>query len=172
LVLEANGADLATVALRPHLIWGPGDPHVLPRLVARARAGKLRRIGAGRNMVDATYVDNAADAHLLAADRLEVGAPIAGKAYFVAQGEPLPLWDLINQMLATAGLPPVTRRVSAPSAYLLGTLLEMVYALLRLPGEPPMTRFVARQLSTSHWYSLTAAKRDLGYCRTCRWRRD
>ena len=163
MVLAVNGANLATVALRPHLIWGPGDPHLMPRLVARARASKLRQIGAGRNMVDATYVDNAADAHLLAADRLDVGAPIAGKAYFVAQGEPLSMWDFINRMLATAEVPPVTRRVSARSAYVLGTLLEMVYVLMRLPDEPPMTRFVARQLSTSHWYDLSAIKRDLGY---------
>src|SRR5262249_48691176 len=111
LVLKANGPEVATVSLRPHLIWGPGDPHLLPRLLARARAGKLRQIGYQNKLVDSIYVDNAADAHLLAANRLVPSSAIAGKAYFLSQGEPVPLWDLINRMLAAGGAPPVTRRV-------------------------------------------------------------
>jgi len=106
-VLAANGPDLATVALRPHLIWGPGDPHLVPRLLARARAGRLRRVGDGSNRIDTTYVENAAAAHLLALDRLRPGAACAGRAYFIAQGEPLPLWEFVNRVLALAGLPPV-----------------------------------------------------------------
>jgi nucleoside-diphosphate-sugar epimerase len=162
-VLSANGPELATVALRPHLIWGPGDPHLVPRLMARARKGKLRRIGDRTVLVDTTYVDNAALAHLLAADRLGIDSPIAGKPYFISQGEPGPLWDFIDRLLAAARLPPVTRRVSANSAYLTGALLETFYRLFRLRSEPPITRFVARQLSTAHWFDLTAARRDLGY---------
>ena len=162
-VLAANGPDLATVALRPHLIWGPGDPHLIPRVLARARAGKLRRIGTRPVKVDVTYVDNAADAHVLAAEKLDVGAPPAGKAYFISNGEPVELWEFLNRILAAAGLPPVTRSVSAWKARLAGRVLERTYRWLRLPGEPAMTRFVAAQLSTSHWYDISAARRDLGY---------
>lgn len=162
-VLVANGPDLATVALRPHLIWGPGDPHLIPRLLNRAKLGKLKRIGSREIKVDVTYVDNAADAHVLAADELEVGAPIAGKAYFISNGEPVVMWDFLNRILADAGLPPVTKAVPAWLARLLGRATENVYGLFNVAGEPSMTLFVAKQLSTSHWYDISAAKRDLGY---------
>lgn len=162
-VLAANGPDLATVALRPHLIFGPGDPHLVPRIIARARAGKLRRIGKRPLTVDVTYIDNAAQAHLNAAERLEPGSPVAGKAYFISNGEPVDLWGFIDRIIGEAGLPPLTRRVSAWKARLAGRLLERVYWLFRLSAEPPMTRFVATQLSTSHWYDISAARRDLGY---------
>lgn len=162
-VLAANGPDLATVALRPHLIWGPGDPHLIPRVIQRARAGKLRRVGTRPVKVDVTYVENAADAHLLAADKLAPGSPIAGKAYFLSNGEPVDLWDFLNRVFALVNLPPVTRSVSVWKAKLAGRILENLYYYLRLPGEPAMTRFVASQLSTSHWYDISAAKRDLGY---------
>ncbi len=162
-VLAANGPDLATVALRPHLIWGPGDPHLIPRLLARAREGKLRRIGSRAVKVDVTYIDNAADAHLLAAEKLAPGSPVSGKTYFISNGEPVELWGFIDRILAEAGLPPITRTVSAWKARLAGRVLEWVYRGLRLPGEPSMTRFVANQMSTSHWYNISAARRDLGY---------
>jgi nucleoside-diphosphate-sugar epimerase len=163
LVLQANSAEIATVALRPHLIWGPGDPHLIPRLIARARAGRLRRIGRRSKLVDTVYIDNAADAHLLAADRLAPGSPIAGKAYFISQGNPLRLWDLVNRILDTAGLPPVTRSIPVPIAYIAGCMCEAIYGLLRVQSEPPMTRFLARELSTAHWFNIDAARRDLGY---------
>ncbi|MFO0797718.1 MAG: NAD-dependent epimerase/dehydratase family protein [Gemmataceae bacterium] len=162
-VLAANGPDLATVALRPHLIWGPGDPHLIPRVLTRARAGKLRRIGTRPVRVDVTYVDNAADAHVLAAEKLDVGTAPAGEAYFVSDGEPVELWEFINRVLATAGLPPVTKSVAAWKARLAGRVLETTYRWLQLSGEPAMTRFVASQLGTSHWYNIAAARRDLGY---------
>lgn len=162
-VLAANGPELATVALRPHLIFGPGDPHLIPRVIAAARAGKLRRIGSRPIKVDVTYIDNAADAHLNAADRLAVGSPCAGKAYFISNGEPVELWGFIDRVLAEAGLPPVTRTVSAWKARLAGRVFETLYWLFRLAGEPPMTRFVAVQMSTAHWYDISAARRDLGY---------
>ncbi len=163
LVLAANGANLATVALRPHLIWGPGDNHLVPRILARGRAGKLRRIGRGNPLIDSTYIDNAAEAHLLAADRLAPRATIAGKVYFISNGEPMPTWDLVNQILAAGGLPPVTRSVPVWLAVAAGWLLESLYAIAWPEAEPPMTRFVARELATSHWFDLTAARRDLGY---------
>lgn len=162
-VLASNDATLATVALRPHLIWGPGDNHLVPRLLAKARAGKLRRVGHLDKRVDTIYIDNAADAHLNAADRLQVGSPIAGKAYFLAQGEPLPLWDLINRILACADLPPVQRSISPALAWIIGASCEAIFTLGRIQNEPPMTRFMARQLATAHWFDLSAARRDLGY---------
>jgi nucleoside-diphosphate-sugar epimerase len=165
-VLTANGPDLATVALRPHLIWGPGDPHLIPRLVRQSRAGRLKRIGRQSKPVDTVYVDNAAAGHVQAADRLEPGSPLAGKAYFLSQGEPQPLWEFVDRLLTAAGLPPVTTTVSASMAYATGALWEGAYRLFRLDGEPPMTRFVARQLSTAHWFDLSAARRDFGYAPT------
>lgn len=162
-VLAANDARFATVALRPHLIWGPGDPHLVPRVVARARAGKLALLGAGDNRVDSTYVDNAAQAHLLALEKVSPAAACAGKAYFISNGEPLAMRELLNAILAAAQLPPVERRVSPRLAYVAGCMLEMVYRVCGLQDEPIMTRFVARQLSTHHWFRLDAARRDLGY---------
>jgi nucleoside-diphosphate-sugar epimerase len=163
LVLAANGPGLATIALRPHIIWGPGDNHLIPRLIARARAGKLRQIGDGTNKVDVTYVENAAAAHLLAADRLAPGTPLAGKTYFLSQGEPVLVWPFINRILEIARLPPVTRRVPLAAAYAAGAVLEAVYKLLGRTEEPRLTRFMAVQLGTSHWFDITAARRDLGY---------
>lgn len=163
LVLSANSPSFATVALRPHLIWGPGDNHLVPRIIARARAGRLRRIGMANKRIDATYIDNAADAHLLAADRLTPGSEVSGKVYFVAQGEPIPLWDLVDRILAAAGLPGVTRSVSRPVAEVAARILEATYLALGLTSEPPLTRFVVRELATAHWFDLSAARRDLGY---------
>jgi len=162
-VLAANDAHLATVALRPHLIWGPGDNHLVPRILARGRAGRLRRLGSGNPLVDSLYIDNAAEAHLLAAERLAIGSPIAGKAYFLSQGEPWPLWDLVDAILAAGALPPVRRQLPVGLAYTAGYLLEQAYRLLHLPGEPVMTRFLARELSTAHWFDISAARHDLGY---------
>ena len=162
-VIAANGPRLATVSLRPHLIWGPGDNHLIPRLIQRAQSGQLRRVGSGKNLVDATYIDNATDAHLLAADKLGNGSVCSGKAYFISNGEPMPLWNLIDRLLGCAGLSPITRSVSATTAYCAGGLLELIYAATGRQDEPRMTRFVARQLSTSHWFCLDAARRDLGY---------
>ena len=163
MVLDANSSFLATVSLRPHLIWGPGDNHLVPRIVEKGRAGKLRRIGDRPCLVDTIYVDNAAEAHLNAADRLQFGAPPAGRAYFISNGEPVPLWEMVNRILAAAGLPPETRSLAPGLARRLGTLCETIWTVLRLTGEPPMTRFVASELSSAHWFDISAAKRDLGY---------
>jgi nucleoside-diphosphate-sugar epimerase len=166
-VLAANGDRLKTCALRPHLIWGPGDSHLIPRLIARARSGRLRRVGDGTNLVDITYVENAADVHLQAADALEdpaaEAASPAGKAYFISQGEPVNCWQWIDEILALVDLPPVRRSVSLKTAWRVGGACERVWRLLRLKGEPPMTRFLAAQLAASHWFDISAARRDLGY---------
>jgi 2-alkyl-3-oxoalkanoate reductase len=162
-VLAANGPELATVALRPHLIWGPGDNHLVPRILERGRTGQLRRIGRANKLIDSIYIDNAADAHLLAADRLHPGAPVASRAYFLSNGEPLPTWDLVNRILACGGLPPVTRSIPIWFAVSAGAVLECIYGVLRPAAEPPMTRFLARELATAHWFNISAARRDLGY---------
>lgn len=163
IVLNANSDSLATVSLRPHLIWGPGDTNLLPRIIARAQTGRLHRIGRIDPLIDPIYVDNAAEAHLLAAHRLTPGSAIAGKIYFVTQGEPIPLWTMINSMLRAAGLPPVDRSVPASLAMSLGRLMEWGYRLAGRTDEPPMTRFLVRELSTTHWFKIDAARRDLGY---------
>ncbi len=164
IVLGANGSDgLATCALRPHLIVGPGDPHLLPRLVARARAGKLAIVGDGRNEVSLTGVENAVAAHLAAADRLAQRAPHAGKAYFVAQKEPVVLWTWIGDVLEQLGVPRPTRRVPLAAAYAVGAVLEASWRVLRRSGEPPMTRFLALELARSHSYDMAPAERDFGY---------
>jgi nucleoside-diphosphate-sugar epimerase len=166
-VLTASGEALRTCALRPHLIWGPGDRHLIPRLLDRARSGRLRRVGDGSNLVDITYVENAVDAHLLAADGLErplaEATSPAGKAYFISQGEPVNCWKWIDEVLALVDLPAVAKSVSLEAASRMGWLCEGMYRLLRFSGEPPMTRFLARQLATSHWFDISAARRDLAY---------
>jgi len=162
-VLAANGTGLSTVALRPHLIWGPGDTQLIPRLIDRARRGRLRIVGDGNQKVDAVYIDNAAQAHLLAADKLNAQADCAGKVYYITNGEPMAMKTLINRILGAAGLDPVTKRISLSMGYAAGAILEAVYGVLDLSAEPPLTRFVALQLATAHWYDIGAAKRDLGY---------
>ncbi len=162
-VRAANDAQLATVSLRPHLIWGPGDNHLLPRLAARARAGQLRRIGARPNLIDTVYVDNAADAHLQAADRLAPASPVAGKVYFISQGEPVPMWEMVNRLLLAAGAPPVTRTVPVWLALALAWGFETAHRVTGSSREPRLTRFVVRELSTAHWFDISAARRDLGY---------
>ena len=162
-VLAANGADLATVALRPHLIWGPGDPQLVARIVSRARAGRLWLVGDGSNLVDTTYIDNAAAAHLLACDRLRPGAACAGKAYFITNGEPRPLRGILDSILDAAGLPPLRRRLPYGVALPVAAVVETAYRLLRPDGEPPLSRMLVRHLATAHWYDISAARRDLGY---------
>jgi nucleoside-diphosphate-sugar epimerase len=163
-VLAANGAAMKTCALRPHLIWGPGDTHLIPRLIARACSGRLWRVGDGTNLVDITHVENAADAHLLAADALSAAtASLAGKAYFISQGDPVNCWQWIDEVLALADLPAVKRSMSFKTAWRIGAACETAYRVLRLKREPPMTRFLAAQLARSHWFDISAARRDLGY---------
>ena len=160
-VLEAADDVLKTVALRPHLIWGPEDNHLVPRIIARA--GSLRQVGDGANRVDTIYIDNAARAHLLAMQALERNPAVSGRVYFISDDDPIPLWQMVNRILAAAGKPPVSRSLSPAAAYLIGAILEGIYKLFRLPGEPKMTRFVAKELATDHWFDISAAKRDLGY---------
>ena len=163
LVLDANGPDLATVALRPHVIWGPGDNQVFPRIVARHRAGRLMLVGNGNNLVDTVFVDNAAQAHLDAAERLAPGSAIAGRAYFITQGEPRPIRSILNDLLETVGMPPVTRSVPVPVARVAACLLETVYRVLGVAQEPPITPYFVLLMARDHYFDISAARRDLGY---------
>ena len=162
-VLAANDADLATVALRPRLIWGPGDQQLLPRLASRAKAGRLLFVGGGHNVIDTTYIDNAAQAHFDAFAHLAPGAACAGRAYFISNGEPKPVREIVNALLRAAGAPTVEKSLPFGVAYAIGAACEILWPLLRLKDEPPLTRFLAEQLSTTHWYSMAPATRDFGY---------
>jgi len=164
LVIKAADKDLMTITLRPHLIWGPKDNHLVPRIIERAR--RLVRVGTGKNRVDTIYIDNAAQAHVLAADRLKVNPELSGMVYFISQDDPVPLWDLVDDILKAAGLPPVKRAIPRKMAWLTGALLEFVYKMFRIRGEPQMTRFLADELATAHWFDIRAARKDLGYAPT------
>jgi nucleoside-diphosphate-sugar epimerase len=160
--LGANADSLKVVALRPHLVFGPGDPHLLPRVVASVQAGRLKIIGDGRNRVDVSYVKDVAAAHLAAFDALTAG-DCGGQAYFISQGQPVEIWPWLNQVLAGLGQPPLKQKIPLPLAYAAGGLAELVWKLLNKSGEPPITRFVAVELAKDHYFDLSAAQRDLHF---------
>lgn len=150
------------IALRPHLIWGRGDPHLLPKVIGRAASGRLRIVGEGRNRVDVTRVENAAAAHLLALKALErPGA--RNRPYFISQGEPVVLWEWINGLLERVGVAPLQKKISLTGAYRVGAVCELLWGLARSENVPPMTRFVALELGKDHWFSIKAARELLGY---------
>lgn len=165
IVLDAHEPErLVACALRPHLIWGDGDPHLLPRVIRRAAAGRLRIVGTGDNRVDMVHVDNAAEAHLCALDSLRRAPEQAGgRVYFIGQDEPVHCWEWLARFCDAAGVPPPSRRVPLSVAYMIGGVLESVYRGLRRDSEPLMTRFVALQLARDHYFDITAARERLGY---------
>lgn len=162
-VIAANGPELATCALRPHLIWGPRDTQLVPRLIQRAQSGRLRLVGDGTNVISMAYVENVAAAHVQAAKALEPESTVAGQVYFINEPEPVNCGEWINTLLGCAGLSPVEKRISATAAYRIGAVCEGIWTILRLKGEPPMTRFLAGQLASSHSYRIDKAVRDFGY---------
>ncbi len=165
LVLENTGRDSTfhSCAIRPHLVWGPGDPHLIPRLLDRGRKGELKKIGNCDNLVDISYVENVADAHLLAAANLETTKSASGKAYFISQGEPVNLWEWIDELFREMNVPQIRNRVPFSVAYCAGAVFEGVHHLFSIKQEPKMTRFLAEQLAKSHCFSISRAKHDLGY---------
>lgn len=163
IVLAAQSRSLSVVALRPHLVWGPGDPHLVPRILARGRRGRIALPGGGTHRVDTIYVDNAADAHVAALERLAPEAACAGRAYFVTNGEPVPLRDIVLGILRAGGIEARVVPIPPRLAHAAGAILETAFRLARTDREPPLTRFVAEQLSTAHWFDITAARRDLGW---------
>jgi len=164
-VLAADGKNgMRTVALRPHLIWGPGDRHLIPTILQAARKGRLIQVGDGDNWVDISYVTNVAQAHILALKALsETNSSVGGRAYFISQGDPVQLWSWLNQLLRHLGMPMITKKISARKAYFLGTCLEFFYKCCFIKKQPPMTRFVAKELSQDHYFDISAAKMDLHY---------
>ena len=163
LILNANDSNLSTVAIRPHLIWGPGDPHLVPRILEKAGKKGLVKVGEGNNRVDIIYIDNAVSAHLKASEALVPNGNVAGKSYFVSDGKPVNLWDWIDQLLKRMGKGKVSKNISYANAMRLGSLMEIIYGILRIKNEPPMTRFLASQLAKSHYFDISRAKNDFGY---------
>ena len=163
MVLEWGRAGRGRViALRPHLIIGREDPHLLPRILERGRAGRLWMVGDGTNEVDLTRVENVAAAHVLALHALDRDSAV-NRPYFISQGEPVVLWDWINAQLQRHGIPPVRKRISRKAAYRFGLLAEWIWKATRRKDMPPMTRFLALELAKSHWFSIEAARKELGY---------
>ncbi|WP_138759180.1 NAD-dependent epimerase/dehydratase family protein [Modestobacter altitudinis] len=145
--LAADSAALAVLVVRPHLVWGPGDTQLVERVVERARAGRLPVIGSGAALIDTTYVDNAVDALVAAVD-----APAHGEALVVSNGEPRPVAEVIARLCRAAGVPAPRRRVPVPVAWAAGAAVEGVWAATQRRDTPPLTRFLAEQLSTAHWF--------------------
>jgi len=187
MVRSANNESLMTVSLRPHLIFGPRDNHLLPALIARARKGMVPQVGDGSNQVDLTYVEDAAYAHLLAADALQPGSPAVGPpghghVYFISQGEPVVLWQWIADLLHRLELPPVRLKLPLAAARGLGAAMTAMYRWLKLPGEPPLTPFLASELAQHHYYDISRARDELSYAprftmqeaaeRTIQWLRE
>jgi nucleoside-diphosphate-sugar epimerase len=162
LVMAANGDQLKTVGLRPHLIWGPGDPHLLPRLMARAAGGKISLPGSEK-LIDTIFIENAARAHVQALDGLVAKSPCSGKTYFISNDQPLPQAEIIGKLLQAAGMDAEIGPIPPLFAVIVGTICQVVWKGLALKSEPPLTRWSAEQLSTAHWYDISAAKQDLGY---------
>lgn len=159
----ASGKDLVTCAIRPHLVWGPGDPHLIPRLLARGRMGKLKKVGNSNNLVDISYVDNVAESHILAAENLKTTQTANGQAYFISQGEPVNLWEWIDKLFVDLSVPEIKSHVPYGVAYMAGAILEAAHHLFNPNKEPQMTRFLAEQLAKSHCFSINKARKDLGY---------
>ena len=163
LILNAAGDGLATVALRPHIVWGPADPHMVGRILMSVRQGRIALIGDGENKVDTTHIENAVAAHLLAADKLAPDAACNGKVYFITDGEPRPIRSVLNTVLVAADYPPITRSISERTAFRAAALTEWIYRHFKPPGEPAITRFVVEEFVQSHWFDIAAARRDLDY---------
>ncbi len=163
LALEAVSDRLGVVAVRPHLVWGPGDTQLVGRIVERAEAGRLALVGGGRSLVDTTYVDNAVDALVTALDAVGPSARCSGRAYVIANGEPRTIRELVAGICAAAGVPFAPRDVPLRAGIAAGAVVERVWPLLRRDDEPPLTRFLAEQLGTAHWFDPRPARDDLGW---------
>ena len=163
LILEANSKELKTIALRPHLVWGPYDAHLIPGILKRVGSGRMRRIGDQEHFIDTTYIDNMVDALILACDALESNPKAAGKALFVTNGEPARVWDFINSIIQIAGHPPVQKKIPEKIALLGAWVSEWFHKIFKIKAEPFMTRYAIREMITNHWFDISAAREILGY---------
>lgn len=158
-VLAANGRELETVAIRPHAIWGPRDRKLFPRIIERAKSRRLLQVGDGTNVISTVYVENAADALILAA-AAEKGP---GNVYFATDNDTVNLWDFLKRILDDLGLPPIRASIPYPLAYAVGAVQEGAWTVLKMYGEPTITRYAAAELAKNHSYSIARARSDLGY---------
>ena len=163
-VLNADTESMRTIALRPHIVIGPGDRHLLPRLLDRAGKGNLKQVGNGNNFVDLTYIDNVVKAHICAARAIMDKPDTSGRPYFISNGEPVQLWEVINTILEGAGMARIRSSIPAGRAYFLSLLAEAAYRVLNIEEEPILTRFLVHELSKSHWFNINSARNLLGYC--------
>jgi nucleoside-diphosphate-sugar epimerase len=154
---------LRTIALRPHIVLGPGDNHLLPRLLVQARAGKLRQIGPGRNQVDISFIDNVVAAHICAIKAIMKNPEVTGRVFFVTNGKPVLLWETINRILEKSGIDPIDKSVPVKTAMIYSLLAEMFHKIPIIKQEPRLTRFLVHELSGSHWFNIDAARRLLNY---------
>ncbi len=161
--LAASDGDLGVVAIRPHLVWGPGDTQLVGRIVERAAAGRLALVGGGRALVDTTYIDNAVGALIAALDAIAPDAPCAGRAYVVSNGEPRMIRELVEGICRAAGVPFAPRTVSLRVGRSIGAVVERAWPMLGRSDEPPLTQFLAEQLGTAHWFDPRPARDDLGW---------
>jgi nucleoside-diphosphate-sugar epimerase len=161
--MEAASDELGVVAIRPHLVWGPGDTQLVGRIVDRAASGRLALVGGGRALVDTTYIDNAVSALVAALDAVEPGARCSGRAYVVSNGEPRMIRELVEGICRAAGVPFEPKAVSLRVGRSLGAVVERAWPLLRRTDEPPLTQFLAEQLGTAHWFDPRPVEQDLGW---------
>lgn len=164
-VLNARNSQLAVVAIRPHLVWGPGDRQLVGRIVERAASGRLAVVGTGNALVDSTYIDNAISAHIAALDALHIGSACDGKAYVISNGEPRTVNELMRSMCESAGIPFEPRHLSLALGIRLGSVVERLWPLVR-SSEPPITRFIAEQLGTAHWFDQRSVQQELQWAPT------
>ena len=163
LVIEANSDALKTISLRPHLVWGPYDAHIIPGILKRASSGRLRRIGDQEHFIDTTYIDNMVDALLLAMDALESNPEAAGRNFFITNGEPARVWDFVNSIIQIAGHEPVQKQIPEKVAMFAAGLAEWFHGVFKSNTEPFMTRFAIKELCTNHWFDIKSAREILGY---------
>jgi len=162
-VLNANSRDLKTLSLRPHLVWGPGDRHILPGIIEQAKSGKLRIVGSGDNIVDTTYIDNFTQAQMCVLNAVDGNDGAWGKAYFISDGEPVKLWEMVNRLLEVSGIDPVRKRIGTRAAINTASFVEKQHRWRKKKQAPRITRFLVHELSSSHWFDISRARNTLFY---------
>lgn len=160
LVLSAGA--MSTVAVRPHLVWGPGDTQFVARIAERARRGRLVFVDDGAALIDTTYVDNAADAIGQALDRCLL-PEVRGKAFVVTNGEPRTVREILSRIALAVGAPPPTRGVPFVAARAAGGVVETAWRRGNRADEPALTAFVAEQLATAHWFDQRQTREALAW---------
>ena len=160
IALAANGDVMKVVSLRPHLVWGPGDRQLVQRIIDRAKAKRLLLVGSGQAFIDTTYIDNAAGAIVAGVDNIERAA---GQALVISNGQPRTVSEIIKRILQAGSLPTTRRHIPAPVAITAGSLIEKIWDAMDKQDDPPMTRFLAEQLATAHWFDQRKTRQLLGW---------